>query len=175
MLLNTHVQSCNTYKLSLKLLWYSLSTVQKTLFDIILKKDFVFCCLGWKEHPPQRTVTVGRNASAKRWLLARKLPALICCTGYLPPLTWSPRPTAGKDTVSALALVVNSYLETVFAIHLAFYWTLCNYVIIVHLQGRTYTAVSRPDCCQAECWALSVQTATHQRRQEPQGGQFRRW
>lgn len=95
---------------------------------MILKCPSV-CSLGLKEHPPPHTVTVGRNASAKRWLLARRLPASICCTGYLLPLTWSPRLTAGKNTVSALAVNVCTYHKTVFAIQLASKLTLFVHVI----------------------------------------------
>lgn len=60
----------------------------------------LLCLLGWKERPPQHIVIAGKNASAKLLLLDRRQPAWICCTGYSPPLTWSPRQTVGKTADS---------------------------------------------------------------------------
>lgn len=92
-------------------------------FDCYNPKRLFFCSPGLKEHRPQHTVTVGRNASAKRWLLARKLPALICCTGYLPPQTWWPPPTAGKNTVGALA--IKQYLQYIWFLTWLYVFVIC--------------------------------------------------
>lgn len=109
-----------------------------TLLDTILKTHLSLS-LGLKEPPPQRTVTVGRNASAKLWLLVRRLPAWIFCTGYLPLPTWWPHPTAGKNSALAFA----------FFVYMAKKQFSCVYVICPPFSTRCfcYSAGESIYCC----------------------------